>query len=122
MGLDAASQAIISFDISLGRAVISGHVEISLRFAKLHPVSPDNAPLMMLYAQACLEEFAFDEGRAHLRKPRRWHLRIPNAKLGVSRALHLMGRTSEAIVRGEALAQESPRFCHQCGCCWRGWH
>jgi transitional endoplasmic reticulum ATPase len=73
-------------------------------------VSPDNAPLMMLYAQACLEEFAFDEGRAAFEKAAVLAPSDPNAKLGVSRALHLMGRTSEAIVRGEALAQQNPRF------------
>jgi transitional endoplasmic reticulum ATPase len=73
-------------------------------------VSPDNAPLMTLYAQACLEEFAFDEGLAAFEKVVTLTPADPNPKLGVCRALHMMGRTSEAIVRAETLAQQNPRF------------
>ena len=73
-------------------------------------VSPDNVPLLMLYAQACLDEFAFDEGRAAFEKAVALVPHDPVPKLGICRALHLMGRTSEAIVRAEALAAESPRF------------
>jgi transitional endoplasmic reticulum ATPase len=73
-------------------------------------VSPDNAPLLLLYAQACLNEFAFDEGRAAYERAANLTPQDPAPKLGLARTLHLMGRTSEAIVRAETLAQQSPRY------------
>lgn len=73
-------------------------------------VSPDNAPLLLLFAEACLNEFAIDEGRAAFEKAAALAPNNPAAKLGVARALHLQGRTSEAILRAEALAQQAPRF------------
>lgn len=73
-------------------------------------VSPDNLPLQMLYAQACLEEFALDEGRAAFEKAALIAPNDPAPKVGLARSLHLMGRTSEAVVRAEAIAAQFPRY------------
>src|SRR5688572_1757004 len=73
-------------------------------------VSPDNAPLLLLYAQANLNEFAFEEARAAYEKAAALTPNDPVPKLGVARSLHLMGRTSEAIVRAESIVQQAPRF------------
>ncbi|MEQ1851950.1 MAG: AAA family ATPase [Chthoniobacteraceae bacterium] len=73
-------------------------------------VSPDNLPLQMLYAQACLDEFALDEGRAAFEKALQIAPNDPAPKLGLARTLHLMGRTSEAVVRVEAITGQFPRF------------
>jgi transitional endoplasmic reticulum ATPase len=73
-------------------------------------VSPDNLPLQMLYAEACLNEFALDEGRAAFENAQRLAPNDPAPKLGLARALHLLGRTSEATVRVEALVGQFPRY------------
>ena len=73
-------------------------------------VSPNNAPLLMLFAQACLNEFAFDEGREAYEKAAALTPTDPAAKLGIARALHLMGRTSEAVLRAESVSQEHPQY------------
>jgi transitional endoplasmic reticulum ATPase len=73
-------------------------------------VSPDNLPLQMLYAQACLEEFALDEGRSAFEKAAQIAPNDPAPKVGLARSMHLMGRTSEAIVRAEAIAAQFPRY------------
>lgn len=73
-------------------------------------VSPENLPLQMLYAQACLDEFALDEGRSAFEKAQSIAPNDPAPKLGLARTLHLMGRTSEAVVRMESLVGQFPRF------------
>lgn len=73
-------------------------------------VSPDNLPLQMLYAQACLDEFALDEGRSAFEKAQSIAPNDPAPKLGLARTLHLMGRTSEAVLRVEAIVAQFPRF------------
>jgi len=73
-------------------------------------VSPDNLPLQMLYAQACLDEFALDEGRAAFEKAQVIAPNDPAPKVGLARSLHLMGRTSEAVVRMEAVTAQFPAF------------
>jgi transitional endoplasmic reticulum ATPase len=73
-------------------------------------VSPDNLPLQMIYAQACLDEFALDEGRSAFEKAQSIAPNDPAPKLGLARTLYLMGRTSEAVVRMESLVAQFPRF------------
>lgn len=63
----------------------------------------------MLYAQACLDEFALDEGRAAFEKAQSIAPDDPAPKVGLARSLHLMGRTSEAVLRMEALVTQFPR-------------
>jgi transitional endoplasmic reticulum ATPase len=73
-------------------------------------VSPANVPLLMLYAQACIDELSFDEARRAyehvlVQEPER-----VEAKLGIAQLLQLTGHISEAIVRTEALVQADPKL------------
>ena len=73
-------------------------------------MSPENQPLLTLYAQACLDEFALDEGRAAYEKLQMLAPNDPAPKLGLARSLHLIGRTSEAVLRTEAITTQFPAF------------
>jgi AAA+ superfamily predicted ATPase len=79
-----------------------------LRLALEH--SPDNAPLLLLYAQGCLEEFQLPEARETFLKLVRLDPSNPDGKLGVARVTFLEGKTSEAAVRVEQLIEERPDF------------
>ncbi len=72
-------------------------------------LSPDNLPLLILFGQACLEEFAADEARATFERALRLAPRDPAAALGIARATHLLGKSSEAILRAEALVEAHPK-------------
>ena len=72
-------------------------------------LSPDNAPLLLIFAQACLEEWALDDARQAFDKLLALEPANPEAMLGIARVLHLAGRTSEAAVRLEALLAKHPR-------------
>ena len=73
-------------------------------------VSPDNLPLLLLLAQSCLDEWSLDEARSVFERILRLDPARPEAKVGVARVLHLTGKTSEAVVRTEALLAEHPAF------------
>ncbi len=72
--------------------------------------SPDNAPLLLLYAQGCLDEFQLTEARETFLKLVRLQPANPEAKLGLARVVLLEGKTSEAVVRAEQLIEEAPAF------------
>src|SRR6185369_7073327 len=88
----------------------------SARMSKLDPlrqavaVSPDNIPLLLLLAQACLDEWSLDEARSVFERVLRLDPARPEGKVGVARILHLSGKTSEAVVRIEALLGQHPEF------------
>lgn len=71
-------------------------------------VSPDNVPLLLLLAQACLDEWSLDEARALFERVQRIEPARSEAKVGVARVLHLTGKTSEAVVRIESLLAADP--------------
>jgi transitional endoplasmic reticulum ATPase len=73
-------------------------------------VSPDNVPLLLLFAQGCLDEWAFDDARNAFDRALKLDPNKPEAKLGIARTLHLTGKTSEALVRTEAVTQDHPTF------------
>jgi transitional endoplasmic reticulum ATPase len=73
-------------------------------------VSPGNVPLLMLYAQACIDEFGFDEARRAYEQVLTQEPERVEAKLGIAQLLQLTGHISEAIVRTEALVQADPRL------------
>lgn len=79
-----------------------------LRRALVH--SPDNLPLRLLLAQACLEEFALDDAREQYEAILKLDAKHAEARLGLCRLLMLNGRTSEAVLRTEALLADLPRF------------
>ena len=72
-------------------------------------VSPDNLPLLLLLAQSCLDEWSLDEARSIFERILRLDPARPEAKVGVARVLHLSGKTSEAVVRTEALIRSEER-------------
>jgi AAA+ superfamily predicted ATPase len=77
-------------------------------------VSPANVPLLMLYAQACIDELSFDEARRAYEQVLAQEPERVEAKLGIAQLLQLTGHISEAIVRTEALVQADPKLAE----CW----
>jgi transitional endoplasmic reticulum ATPase len=73
-------------------------------------VSPANVPLLMLYAQACIDELSFDEARRAYEQVLAQEPERVEAKLGIAQLLQLTGHISEAIVRTEALVQADPKL------------
>jgi len=73
-------------------------------------VSPANVPLLMLYAQACIDELSFDEARRAYEHVLSQEPERVEAKLGIAQLLQLTGHISEAIVRTEALVQADPKL------------
>jgi AAA+ superfamily predicted ATPase len=73
-------------------------------------VSPANVPLLMLFAQACIDELSFDEARRAYEQVLSHEPERVEAKLGIAQLLQLTGHISEAIVRTEALVQADPKL------------
>ncbi|MBV8378524.1 MAG: AAA family ATPase [Verrucomicrobia bacterium] len=73
-------------------------------------VSPQNIPLLLIFAQVCLDELAFGEARAAFDRILQSDPAHVGAKLGIARVLYLSGNTSEAVVRAEALTSADPGF------------
>ena len=71
-------------------------------------VSPDNIPLLCLFAETCLDEFHADEAVQTFQQVLAREPKHAEARVGLARALHQTGKTSEAVVRLEAFLQESP--------------
>lgn len=71
-------------------------------------VSPDNIPLLLLYAEACLGDYLSDEARRTFERILALQPENSTAQLGVARVLFLTGRSSEAAVRLEALLAQEP--------------
>ena len=71
-------------------------------------VSPDNVPLLLLLASACMEEWSLEEGRETYERILRIEPNRAEAKLGIAKILHLSGKISEAIVRTEAITRDHP--------------
>jgi SpoVK/Ycf46/Vps4 family AAA+-type ATPase len=73
-------------------------------------VSPENVPLLLLLAHACLDEWSLDEARSLFERVLKLDPTKPEALVGIARILHLSGKTSEAVVRIEALITQQPNF------------
>lgn len=72
--------------------------------------SPENIPLLQLYAQSCLDAFSLSDAREAYERILKLQPSAAEACLGVARVLYLEGRTSEAAVRAETLVREKPDF------------
>ncbi len=72
--------------------------------------SPDNAPLLLLYGKACLEELNLNDARDAFLKVIRGDPTNANARLGMAEVVQMEGKTSEAIVRLEQLIEEIPDY------------
>ena len=77
-----------------------------LRLALAH--SPENLPLVLLYAKACLDELQLGDARAAYSKAVHLDANNVDAKLGLAKLAHLDGKTSEAAVRVEQIIKEHP--------------
>lgn len=71
-------------------------------------LSPDNLPLQLLFANACLKEFHADEAVAAFQQILTREPAHREARIGLARALHQTGKTSEAVVRLESFVAEHP--------------
>jgi AAA+ superfamily predicted ATPase len=72
--------------------------------------SPENVPLLLLYAESCLEAFQLDEAHAAFGRVLSLEAERPEALLGVARVQFLAGKISEAMVRVEQLVGDRPEF------------
>lgn len=80
----------------------------ALRQALAH--SPDNVPLLLLFAHAALDEWALDDAKSAFEKTLAIEPNRPEAQVGVARVLFLAGKASEAAVRAESVIQQHPQF------------
>lgn len=80
----------------------------SLRLALQH--SPDNVPLLLLFAKACLDELQLGDARDAFSSVLQLDVRNAEAKLGLAQVAQFEGKTSEAAVRVEQLLVEQPEF------------
>ena len=71
-------------------------------------VSPANVPLLLLLAQACLDEWSLDEARGVFERVLAIEPVRPEPKVGIAHVLLLTGRTSEAFVRVESAIAQHP--------------
>lgn len=80
----------------------------SLKLALQH--SPDNTPLLLIYAKACIEEFQLGDAREAFLNVIRREPAHAEARLGLAQVVNLEGKTSEAVVRLEQLIEEQPSY------------
>ena len=80
----------------------------ALRLALQH--SPDNVPLLLLYAAGCMEEMMHDEAEQAYTTALKSDATHPEARAGMAQVAFLQGRLSEAAVRAEQLIAEKPDY------------
>jgi len=73
-------------------------------------VSPDNIPLLLLFAQTALDEWSTEDARSAYERVLAQAPAHREAGLGMARALFQEGRPSEAAVRLERLMAAAPDF------------
>ena len=71
-------------------------------------VSPDNVPLLVLFAEACMDAFQPVEACTAYERILGLDPTNRQARLGLARALNQTGKLSEAIVRMEAMGEDHP--------------
>ena len=76
----------------------------ALRLALQH--SPDNAPLLMLFADACLDDGLLDEAEQSFQRVLKDDPAHADARLGLARVALLQGKTSQAAVRAEQIVAD----------------
>jgi len=80
----------------------------ALRLALQH--SPDNVPLLLLYAQACMDDMQPDEAEQAFSQALKNEPGHPEARAGLARVAFLQGKLSEAAVRAEQLISQKPDY------------
>lgn len=84
----------------------------ALRLALQH--SPDNAPLLLLFADGCLDEGLLEEALVSFQRVLNADPVHVEARLGVARVALLKGNTSEAAVRAEQILSSTPNCAPAC--------
>jgi len=84
----------------------------ALRLALQH--SPDNAPLLMLFADGCLDEGLVEEAEQNFQRVLRNDPAHAEARLGLARVAFLQGKTSQAAVRAEQILSDTPSCAAAC--------
>jgi len=72
--------------------------------------APNNLPLLLLHAHACLDDGQLDEAYSSLQEVLEQDKTHREARLGVARILFLNSKVSEAVVRAESLLKEDPSY------------
>jgi ATP-dependent 26S proteasome regulatory subunit len=70
--------------------------------------SPENVPLLLIYAEACINAFSLDEARQTFERARSVQPSQVEPRLGIARVDLMTGKTSAAAVRTEQLIAEFP--------------
>lgn len=78
----------------------------ALRLALQH--SPDNAPLLMLLAEGCLEDGLVEEAEQCFHRVLQNDPAHADARLGLARVAFHQGKTSQAAVRAEQVLSDTP--------------
>jgi len=78
----------------------------ALRFALQH--SPDNVPLLMLFAEGCMDEGALEDAEQSFRHALTLQPENADARVGLARLDFLRGKISEAAVRAEHILAGAP--------------
>jgi SpoVK/Ycf46/Vps4 family AAA+-type ATPase len=78
----------------------------ALRLALQH--SPDNGPLLILFAEGCLEEGLIEDAEQSFQQVLKNDPAHAEARLGLARVALLQGKTSQAAVRAEQILSDTP--------------
>ena len=78
--------------------------------------SPDNIPLLLVFAEACIEEWSFIEGINTFEAVLNLDPGNQNARVGIAHILFKMGKVSESIVRLESLLDNKVLSAEGCCC------
>ncbi|MEZ5386975.1 MAG: AAA family ATPase [Prosthecobacter sp.] len=78
----------------------------ALRLALQH--SPDNAPLLMLFAEGCLEEGLIEDAEQSFQQVLKNDPAHTEARMGLARVALMQGKTSQAAVRAEQILSDTP--------------
>lgn len=78
----------------------------ALRLALQH--SPDNGPLLLLFAEGCLEEGLIEDAEQSFQQVLKNDPAHAEARLGLARVALLQGKTSQAAVRAEQILSDTP--------------
>jgi AAA+ superfamily predicted ATPase len=84
----------------------------ALRLALQH--SPDNTPLLMLFAEGCLDDGLVEEAERSFQRVLSNDPAHAEARLGLARVAFLQGKTSQAAVRAEQILSDTPSCAAAC--------
>ncbi len=71
--------------------------------------SPENVPLLLMIAEASLEQFQFEESRQFYQRALAKEPGNTDAQFGLARSAYMEGNISQAIVRTESILESHPR-------------